>query len=128
MSGRQVVSIRLFEESPEYVIAVGVKQEQQEESHAHVLGCHEYVFGYFASGDHFPQQEHDVTAVEKATWPPSKAGIGIMFMNASATDRNAVISQNESQFQRSGNIFPIVPNPPRLCAPSDEKTCFIEPT
>ena len=64
MSGRQVVSIRLFEESPEYVIAVGVKQEQQEESHAHVLGCHEYVFGYFASGDHFPQQEHDVTAVE----------------------------------------------------------------
>ena len=36
----------------------------------------------------------------KSTWPPSSAGIGRMFITASATDRNAVRYQKEYQFQR----------------------------
>ena len=50
--------------------------------------------------------------------PPSKAGIGRKFINASATDRNAVISQKLSQFQLSGNRLPMAPKPPMLLAPS----------
>ena len=43
-------------------------------------------------------------------------------MNARMMDRKAVIIQNIYQSQTGGNIEPMAPKPPRLFAPSAEKT------
>ena len=50
--------------------------------------------------------------------PPSKAGIGKKFINASIIESNAVVSQKACQFQYEGNNFPIVPKPPNCDTPS----------
>ena len=62
--GGRLGCVRLFKECPEYVVAVGVEQEKQEESHDYVLGGDKNIFGNFSPGDDFSQQEHDVAAVE----------------------------------------------------------------
>ena len=56
--------------------------------------------------------------------PPSSAGMGSMFMNASMMLRNAVMLQNCIQSHVAGKRLPIVPKPPSDFAPSEVKTYF----
>ena len=46
------------------------------------------------------------------TWPPSKAGMGKMFIKAKIMESRAVVLQKAAQFQVSGNKPPIAANPP----------------
>ncbi len=62
----------------------------------------------------------------KSTWPPSRAGMGRIFMKARATARKAAMFQNAIQSHESGKMLPMVPKPPTLFAPSLVKTSFIE--
>ena len=55
-------------------------------------------------------------------WPPSKAGMGRMFMNASMMERKAVILQKSYQFHSEGKRLPMVTKPPSDVAPSWVKT------
>ena len=50
----------------------------------------------------------------KRMWPPSKAGMGRMFITARAMDRKAVMRQNRLQIQVSGKILPMEMKPPTL--------------
>ncbi len=50
---------------------------------------------------------------KNSTWPPSRAGIGRIFIIARIIERNAVRFQNACQSHTPGKILPIVINPPR---------------
>ena len=55
------------------------------------------------------------------TCPPSRAGMGRMFITANMSESIAVICQNWCQSHTAGNMLPIVPNMPTDLAPSLEK-------
>ena len=59
-----------------------------------------------------------ISYIKNITWPPSKAGIGRMFIKAKIIDSRAVIDQNFIQFHSVSNNFPIDANPPICLAPS----------
>ena len=63
-----------------------------------------------------------ISASRNSACPPSSAGIGKMFMNASMIERNAVINQNSCQSQVAGKRLPIDANIPTDFAPSDVNT------
>ena len=63
-----------------------------------------------------------ISAMRNNTWPPSKAGIGRMFMKASIRLRKAVVSQKVSQSHVAGKMLPMVMKLPTLLAPSAVKT------
>jgi hypothetical protein len=71
-------------------------------------------------GDHLVEQEHHV--------PPSKAGMGRMFMKARMMLRKAVMFQNACQSHVPGNMLPIAPKPPICSAPDFVKSNFMELT
>jgi hypothetical protein len=49
----------------------------------------------------------------KITCPPSNAGIGRIFINASTIEKNAVMFQNLNQSHSGEKTLPKVINPPR---------------
>ncbi len=69
-----------------------------------------------------------ISTRRNSIYPPSRAGMGIMFINASMMDRNAVICQKAYQLHDAGNMSPSVPNPPRLWAPSLVNISFSDDT
>ena len=47
-------------------------------------------------------------------WPPSRAGMGRMFITARAMDRKAVMRQKRLQIHVSGKMLPMEMKPPTL--------------
>lgn len=56
---------QLFKECTEYIHAVGIDEQQQQESHAHHLGIIHKLLGELAASHHLNQQEQDVTTVKR---------------------------------------------------------------
>ena len=59
-----------------------------------------------------------ISAMRNSTCPPSRAGMGRIFMKASIRLRKAVVSQNVSQSYVAGKMLPMVMKLPTLLAPS----------
>ena len=65
---------------------------------------------------------------KNSTCPPSRAGMGKMFMKARMMLRKAVMSQNMCQSHTGGNMLPMAPKPPSDLAPSVENRYLRSPT
>ena len=59
-----------------------------------------------------------ISTRRNSIYPPSRAGMGIMFINASMMDRNAVICQKAYQLNDDCIMSPILPSRRRLWAMS----------
>ena len=53
-----------------------------------------------------------ISTSRNSTCPPSRAGMGRMFMKANTSESHAVRSQKVFQFHWASKMPPMVPNPP----------------